>query len=491
MSGKTVLLFDMGSYCDFNLTEAVVDELLRTGFTVYHVTDNKNSKRTDKAKVVRILYDLPVSVRSAMSNADQLNSTADGKVSHLINESSIDAGLFFAGVYRSILKHVVGCVDVMLVHYPALPLLVSIPQSVLENIPTCIFYVAPAYPNYSVPWVFVDRLRDPSLALRDPTQKDYNLESTLWMYSVMGAIVLQTNKLINLVKSADIIVAWDVEYFPPVAPYEQLKPVTYAGAILDRADLEADHSANVPRDVAAFVSRNEFRKLVYMSLGSFGFDVFPVVKAFLSDPSTAIIYHDLSKAASDELIAAGDFGDRLLIHTTSFPHAWIVPRCSVIATTGSICLVNIALYHAIPLVILPLLNEQFMWAKNYATMSGVPYIDPSAGNIDYQARRALESALSPNTSKFMKSVRKSVRESDGCKAISLSVQRVVAQRPITARFPELCGSVPGEVQIINKKLRTPQGIVSILASVTMFIILAVVIMYRWRNQARIRPSVVF
>ena len=61
------------------------------------------------------------------------------------------------------------------------------------------------------------------------------------------------------------------------------------------------------------------------------------------------------------------------------PYATILPHVTAVAFTGSMCMQLACYAAAVPMIFVPLLSEQYVWAKLFKESTGMPYIDVRAG----------------------------------------------------------------------------------------------------------------
>ena len=473
-------VIDGGTYCDFTLSYAVVKALLKEGHTIVLVTDKHNgvAKPLQGLEIVR--YESIVKEISS-DDPDIINDVA--ATSGVPLENKIGAGIKFFnwinGDMNVLMKNVWPNVEGLVFHYPALSYIASIPQSVLESKHICVFYVAPGYPNIDAPWVFSRRLQDRSFMLRsqDPHQQNlnYNSPKVIWRQSSM--LTLWNRRLVeNIMKRALIVSTWDPAYLPPTRPHPNDPSefnVKQAGAIVDRERIatnfesipfgKPDHVLQAQRNFVAAAGKD----LVYISLGSFdiGAKADELVTGLLdSMPDIKIFFHDTKKLqAADGYLKSlqRQQPGRLLVWngdgtegSHNVPHEWIVPKCRFIVTTGSICLVNIALFNAVPMVIVPLLTEQFFWAKNYYQQTGVPYVDVKDANesVVDQVRSATLALQQPRVASFHAKVQQSVRQNDGAKLLAKYITNNIGQKSRRKFFPGECEAMKEAIERIRKKL---------------------------------------
>lgn len=441
-------VIDGGTYCDFTLSYAVVKALLKEGHTIVLVTDKDNRVAQPLQGLEIVRYE---SVSKELNeDPDVVNEMAATGVRP---ENKMGHGWKFLGWInidmRNFMTTVMPKVEGLVFHYPALTYMAAIPQHILNSKHICAYYVAPGYPNIDAPWVFSLRLQNRDFALRtqDPHQQylNYNSPKVIWKQSSM--LALWNNKLIeNIMRKALIVSAWDPVYLPPTRPF-QSDPLEFnvkqAGAIIDFERINTDFEPQVLDAQKAFVAAAS-GNLAYISLGSFdiGDKADQLVVALLDAlPDIKIFFHDtkeLQKADGFLRELERQKPDRLLVWngipgvpgTGGVPHEWIVPKCKFIVTTGSICVVNIALYHAVPLIIVPILTEQFFWGKNYFQQAGVPYVNvkDASESIASQVRNTAQALQSPAVSNFHADVQKSVRATDGAQLLARHITQSIMER---------------------------------------------------------------
>ena len=409
-----VTVVDFGTYCDFKIVSFILSALVKRGYRVVHVTDDDNRlSDSKKLGVHRVVYFLPDSWKKLLKHPANINRISDSYTSSVSKFFSHGNGLIafylFLRAQKQALHDVWEQSDRILLHYPAIPFLATMPQRVVQATPFTIFLVAPAYPNRDIPWVFDSRLSETAFRLfndRD-TVRENNLRSTV---SLLRAIPgMSASQVWSFLRSARLAAMWDPQYLPmPESPLH----VVNIGALVDRPAIK---TSTLPSKVRTFVEAGG--RTVYISIGSFQRDISPVLLAMLST-GFRVIFHDTQKRAEEmpllREISSGP-KEALLVYPKFISHEAIVPCCRYVVTTGSICLVNVALYHGIPLLFIPMLNEQYMWAKNFQMQCGVPYVDYRL-TFDEQWSQtliALNSLKASKVTRFMERVQKSMQSSDG------------------------------------------------------------------------------
>jgi hypothetical protein len=427
-------VIDMGTRCDWNLTITVVKSLLEKNIDVIYMTadDNKMVGEVASMKGVEVIVYKPIS-KEITNDPEMINRLA---ATHVPLEDKMVEGLpqwrWLKGELRDDLTTVWDKIDGLVVHYPALTYLHAIPRSKLDTMRICVFYVGPAYPNIDTPWIFSQRLQDPDYKLRsDNVQRQLdNYQSSLNFWTQMSGIWWAPGymDLAAYMKKALILASWDPVYLPPTRPLPSAPKeynVVQTGAIIDLKGIVANATEPADPELVSWVNQAA-GNILYVSTGSFEAPYYDLLTAFIDNSSMMVLFHDnkgASKPPKDGEPEHKEYAvlqklraeraDRILIRTDFIAHEWIVPRCAAIVTTGSTCLVNICLYHAKPLIIVPIITEQYFWGKNYKQQAGVPYVDLKRGSIKTQVAEALAALRDPRVSVFSAKVQSSIKTSGG------------------------------------------------------------------------------
>jgi len=100
-------------------------------------------------------------------------------------------------------------------------------------------------------------------------------------------------------------------------------------------------------------------------------------------------------------------------------------------TTGSYCIQHLALYYNVPMLFVPVLTEQYFWAKNYKQHTGIPYIN----NMNYTKENILfvfntiESILSSSKlKKWLDKHYRHIRKTNGAKQVAQIVSAIVKKK---------------------------------------------------------------
>jgi UDP:flavonoid glycosyltransferase YjiC (YdhE family) len=500
---KTYGVIDCGSFCDFTLTFALVKSIIARGHKVILITDYTNKlapgfieQKPAKSSVhvandnITVVRYVPI-MKDLTSNPELINKYA---ATHVDLWDKMDVGQLYYDWHKNTVWDLLAPfwpkIDRIVIHYPALTFIASMPKDFLEKTPMCIFYVAPGYPNIDNPWVFSQRLQWRDFAIRpdDAASQIVNYESSkkYWLQvsaadNVFKGLALMfgfggdgESLIEKIAKRALIISTWDPVYLPPTRPLPSNPNELYvkqAGAILDMGRMNHDWvndttHERAPQEVTDFV-RTSNGNMIYMSTGSFEINPQQLISSILdSDPTATILFHDLKKVSfvdgkAEDLVMLPEMNQlqqnlpgRVMIWTTPFAHEWIVPNSKYIVTTGSICLVNIALYHAKPLIIVPIITEQFFWGKNYFQQCGVPYVfvqDPQVP-VSVQVANTMRALLDPKVAAFHEAIKNSIRGYNGTEMIVDLIENNIADRMMRKFAPGECEQMKDALRRVGAEI---------------------------------------
>jgi hypothetical protein len=178
---------------------------------------------------------------------------------------------------------------------------------------------------------------------------------------------------------------WDPCSVPALSFPKSLK-VYQAGALLtpeltagSRQKVSSARSQSLTK-MKSILKGRQF--LIFVSFGTYGKVselVHPVqhllknLNTYCKTQNGVVVYHNGGSLMAD-FIKSEKLGN-IRLWDGFIQYEDVVPLASLVVFTGSCCLQNISLFHKVPMLFLPILNEQFYWAKNYMHHTGVPYID--------------------------------------------------------------------------------------------------------------------
>jgi UDP:flavonoid glycosyltransferase YjiC (YdhE family) len=123
--------------------------------------------------------------------------------------------------------------------------------------------------------------------------------------------------------------------------------------------------------------------------------------------------------------------DDVLIVSGFLPYTSILPQTSILITTGSYCIQHLALYYNVPMLFVPILTEQYFWAKNYRQQTGIPYIDNmtySKNNVQCVSDTISLILSSKPLKKWLESQSKNIKKSDGSSEATKVLKKIIQKR---------------------------------------------------------------
>ena len=374
---------------------------------------------------------------------------------------------------------------VVLVHYAALCQLFSVANKEdFKNIAFIVVFFAPGYPNNKTYWLFDSRLRHPKKDIYDTRLRAEYKQSHLqfaeslkvcrngvisvaksWMLRMgmkesikevssdlkkcglfsrlMGR---QMEAFVNSLDSIPVdweippnvygLKCWDPEVLPdiPVATVIKNAPVIPMlansrpiGGIISR-DTVANPTV-LPVGLKDFMQRSISAKgtLVYLSFGSFNlgddYDMENFMMALMTCANRLNLFIICHSQKMKDLACDSQLSENLLIIVGHIAHEWLLPRCNLVLTTGSYCLLNVCMLYQIKCLFFPILPEQFFWAKNYQHQTDIPYFDYQNMLVDLSTDEIVLYLYNLLQSAMMGSI----RQKEYLSRVSVSLQNTIAQ----------------------------------------------------------------
>jgi UDP:flavonoid glycosyltransferase YjiC (YdhE family) len=295
--------------------------------------------------------------------------------------------------------------------YPAMGMLWLLPKNL--EIPINIYYYSPAIPSYTLPWLFDSKIKESTYELYSKTNQEYNKKSWLRYYRRIAMLKGNNITLQQTLKNLNHFMCWDKFSVPKLDYIFEDLNVTYMGALINKNVIPV----KLPKDVNKFIKSK--KKIIYMTFGSYSNSeylrpIFPglmkLLEAYCVKNNAGCIYHVPN-------VSAFKNSDWLLNTTGFLQYEAIVRVSDLVIFTGSLCLQNICLSLATPMVMVPILTEQYFWSKNYQYFTGVPYI-PTDSPCKFSLAD-LKKALVVNS--YMKKVGKSMKATDAAQNIANTV----------------------------------------------------------------------
>lgn len=365
-----ILAVDLGTYCDNKLMEYAM-ESLASKYKVVYLTDEKHNVPTQYTKVG---FKTPEFFTNdpKIKIANTKRNFYAWVLSH--PDKALQAYSWSEDIRRKIreLSQRYAFKSICML-YPALGMVWLLPEEL--DVPIYVFYYAPGILSKNIPWIFDSVLKEKSYKLYAKKNQKYNMESGLEYLKRISYLSGKQETVHQTMKKINHVVCWDKNVTPPIELLYDDYKTYYAGTLLS-TDISKKRWPADPV-VSGFVKSKE--RIVFVSFGSYAGsellensvkNLMEQLEALCGDGKTGVIYHNGPKANKVCL------ENGWLLKVDGFiKYEYVVPRSALVVFTGSACLQNICLYNCVPMLFLPLLCEQFYWAKNYMHFTSVPYID--------------------------------------------------------------------------------------------------------------------
>jgi UDP:flavonoid glycosyltransferase YjiC (YdhE family) len=349
-----------GTYADFKISNIVISQLLQKNYIVKHLTSVKNNQLIENPNVSYMFYDTEKYIN--VSDPDVVSSTS---------LNPIDAGKFILYLH-TVLKPVMSAFfkdcDEIIAYSPALILMNAYELS----IPTSIIWVSPSYPTNDLPWLFSKETQNYKSGVK--------YTSSIELYKKMSLLSLNSFKnfssfinpfkhnnyhILDLIRSSKNYICWP----KMVAKY----PSFLYG---DKVYYTNNYILNIPQRVH-FKAENALKKIitdktVYVSFGTYkplSYRNLRFMLKFLTSHNYTIICHSIQEKN------IGFSHPSILYYHKFIPHEWVIKKVKLVITSGSLGMVSVANFYGVPLIYVPILYEQFYWAKAYKQATKQSYIE--------------------------------------------------------------------------------------------------------------------
>lgn len=225
------------------------------------------------------------------------------------------------------------------------------------------------------------------------------------------------DSIMETYKKVTHLMAWDPNILPShfkPAPTLRFTKFINIGALIPK-DM-SPHPRDLHPSIQTLIKQN--KDIYFITFGSYFYRpefktiTNKIIKALKAlNPNSHIIIHN-SKGIRTS--------NNVIITKGYLPYQSIVPYCKLVIFTGSACLQNVCLYNSIPMCFVPLLTEQFFWAKNYEYQTNVKYLSLSStqSQEDPQLQDILKDAVTSSKAKaYLKRVSKSMHTKDASKEL--------------------------------------------------------------------------
>ena len=378
-SKETVMVLDLGTFCDFALMDTVRKELKAT-FNVVNVSNQKTSTcchvhfRIDYQSIDNI-------VRKAAVYLAQLPAESGmSKFIRLMKHRHLSSQLMAAQYQIArIVDHIAATMNVSHVLLHSAHIATVLLADKLSNVPKTLLHYCPGYlPNNTYQYPFSDRF--PHMTSIEKEKQTKQIWSTYGQLSRMGSAVNSMQHLLM--------------YEDPLIPHETFASDSkFVTKRLGSIYPTLPKQDNLPQEVNTFIQtqKNKKRTLILLTFGSF---LKPFEENdFLMKLGQKILEHNaavLFMGKTNQLPQS----NQILSYEKFLSYEKVVPKCDIIIFTGSICLQNVAWQFQKPMGMVPHLNEQYFWAEMYEKLTGIGYINKRKAG-DFQNLHSILEQTSP------------------------------------------------------------------------------------------------
>ena len=420
---KKLLVLDMGTYCDNAMMDLITNRL-QYKYEIEYITTT--GRETPSYVKQNYYFDMPSFITNSEIDFDIMGNVVLWGIKHPLKAYELYD--WISTMKNLILKAILGNngnVNGIILHYSVTMLLWRIDPDLIKHIPIYILYYAPGLINRTTPWIFDSVLKSPNFELYNNKHKKSIEDSWESYYRKMSDISMYEKpiEILDTLKKATHIFCWDPAVTAPYSPvFHELK-VKHVGFV---------HAPALPasKDIMDFILSVQQTKqtIAFLAFGSYASSkelqsILPIIFDSLKKAKYSIIFHIGKETPAPEHDWI-KYITNVYIYQGYLPYNWIVPKCDLVMFTGSVCMQTVCLYNKVRMIFVPLLAEQFFWARNYQAFTGVPFCNYLKKNIAF--RRDLTIALKMDRNKemrYLNRVAKSMREKDhdGIEGISRAI----------------------------------------------------------------------
>ena len=438
-----VLYCDYGTYCDFAISKQMITNFLKNNIKVFYITSDENQQISQLSsphlEVVRYASPPVKDVIPFADNRNVIYALLDVRkvfttIGVLVRQSKTFN--FIVDTVKSQWQSM----DMLLFTYPLMCIVRRLitSSSLPPRLPMVVLYVAPAFPNIYIPWIFDERIIDLQTDIVSSKDKDMKVRSHVWN-DVAVSLCGEKREFINLFwgykdnkkylmkrfPNLYVISAWNKGLIPPeVAPINVPPSHWFSiNGIFERSQPKP----LLPSIVREFLKKPG--KLLYLTLGSMEttelHSFVKVLQKAIKGKDMKLLVHDSQKQLRRRST------DHLLIVSGFLPYTSILPKTTLLITTGSYCIQHLALYYHVPMLFVPVLTEQYFWAKNYQQQTGIPYVDDmtySKHNVQSVSETISLILSSTTLKKWLDQQSKNIKKTDGAKEATKVLQKIIQIR---------------------------------------------------------------
>lgn len=434
-----LLVIDIGTFCDFKMMDNAI-RYLRQKYKIVYITPKSHKLQEDD---IVLKYNLSKEILENISNLSSILSEKSvfEKIGSLLKEN------FFLKEYFLMTHEMVTLMRKainkynpkgIVSHYGCLGQLLMLNRL---DIPTSILHFAPgSIPNENIPFVFDNILSNKNVKI-DLSVKDkkrnlvscLSFQNTLKIfYSIshsLNFMEIHNNKILNesqytYLSRMNHINTFSGPLIPKLKLYNKLPKLRMSYLGILEADLPKQ---NLGKLWSILIDKKKKgKRILFFSMGSFlsklmnkKYKNTSFLKLLMNEiievsikNNIFVLFHDDGNILSNKY--KKDIYERkadIEIINTFISYTSIVPECDFVCFSGSLCLQNVCWRNECPFLILPILDEQYFWAKLYEHHTGISFIDINNYEINNFYKtfdKFLKGIKLDSYLKFMVSVKKSI-----------------------------------------------------------------------------------
>jgi len=396
---KNILAIDLGTYCDNSIMLTFLKKI-ENNCNIFYITDENN--KNVPSTYVKSTYKTPEFMIKDINNpaADPSENFIFWLLSNPYNayESYNLIKIIREKIVTITAKY---DIDQIFFLYPAIMIIFELPNEIINKIKINILYQAPAFPNFYIPWIFDSKIKHQSYKIFQNDISNFD-SGILFLKRLIYFKTISIDEILNVYKKINHIICWDDNIFPKIIrPVIAESNAKYIGSIITSGE-----KGEIPEKIKEIIVK--YKNIIFISFGSFQ----------ISNIVFNFIIKNLEKYCENKNVHAifhnGNYNSKFITSYKGYiPYGSFIPLCSLAFFSGSICLQNVCLYNKVPLIYVPILTEQYFWAKNYEYQTSIPYItEETMKNIDLNRLLSnifnTKSTEYKNIIKFLKKVSKSM-----------------------------------------------------------------------------------
>lgn len=354
---KNFLVISFGTFADFQITNSAVAKL-RADANLILVSHLKHQKPDGWDYNYKYLFDhdplissdIDVEIISSHNKYFKFWLVSHPKILRMLFELYVNIQFQLCRVF---LNHKID--KILILHTCSTFVLSSHILKMYSNIPIYVICYAPSIMTKSYPYPMDNIIKTDEITEEISLYSWRRIMCLLDEWSIIILNFKSGRDILNCVTYINCINPCILKR--PLIPYDTETRMISANSILSETRFYDDFPMEL----------NE-KPFIYITFGSYGshpilVQLIEYFQQLFRDYN--VIYHSSNRSFIDT--------KRWKNYHSHIPYEWIVPKAELVVFTGTINLQTTCLYNAKPMIFIPFLGEQFLWAKNYREQTGTPF----------------------------------------------------------------------------------------------------------------------